>query len=260
MLTAAERPLTPIAGGTDLLVCWHDQPKDDLNLLDLSRLAELRSLRLTDERLELGGLTTYWDVTSSRAVSQAFPLLAQAARQTGAIQIQTRGTWAGNIANGSPAADGVAVLMAYDADVVLASRKGTTEVPLERYYTGYRQSVRRPDELIIAIRIPRRERKLEWFHKVGPRRAQAISKVAAAVVRDGQGWRVVANSVAPTVCRCRSLEQALTAGQTFQDPDQIRQLLQADIAPIDDLRSTARYRTTVLARLLYYWLIENGPA
>lgn len=258
MLAAAKRPLTPVAGGTDLLVCWHQQPKDDLHLLDLSRLRELQPLRLTDEYLELGALTTYWQVIESREVSRAFPLLAQAARQVGAIQIQTRGTWAGNIANGSPAADGVTVLMAYDASVVLQSRDGMTEVPLDRYYTGYKQSVRRPDQLIRAIRIPRRERELEWFHKVGARRAQAIAKVGVAVVRDSQGWRVVANSVAPVVCRCRDLENALAAGRSFQSPAEVRRVLRKDVSPIDDIRSTARYRATVLSRLLYYWLAENG--
>lgn len=258
MLAAEGQFLTPIAGGTDLLVSWHHQPKDELNLLDLTALRDhLGRLRLTDEFLELGGLTTYWDVIASPEVSAAFPLLAEAARQVGALQIQTRGTWAGNIANGSPAADGVLVLMAYDATVILRSRAGQVEVPLDEYYTGYKQSVRRPDQLIAAIRVPRRKRTHEWFHKVGTRNAQAISKVGVAVVKDDSGWRVVANSVAPLVCRCRALERALAAGTIFQSPAEIRQLLAADVSPIDDVRSTAKYRATVLSRLLYYWRLGH---
>ncbi|MBU0617254.1 MAG: FAD binding domain-containing protein [Planctomycetes bacterium] len=258
MLAAEGQLLTPIAGGTDMLVSWHHQAKEDLNLLDLTPLRDqLGPLRLTDDFLELGGLTTYWDVLASPEVASAFPLLAEAAWEVGAIQIQTRGTWAGNIANGSPAADGVLVLMAYDASVILRSRTGQTEVPLDEYYTGYKQSVRRPDQLIVALRVPRRRREHEWFHKVGTRSAQAISKVGVAVVKDDRGWRVVANSVAPVVCRCHSLEKALTDGRTFQNPEEIRQLLNADVAPIDDIRSTARYRSTVLSRLLYYWWLEN---
>ena len=254
-------PPTPIAGGTDLLVSWHHRLKDDLALLDLSLLPELRAFRLTDEFLEFGGSTTYWQVIESADVSQAFPLLAQAARQVGAIQIQTRGTWAGNIANASPAADGVPVMMAYDAVVVLQSRDGTVEVPLDQYYTGYKQSVRRPEQLIRAIRMPRRERErpreFEWFHKVGARSAQAIAKVGVAMVKDAHGWRVAANSVAPFVCRCRALEAALDAGQTFRSPDEIADILSADISPIDDLRSTARYREAVLSRLIYFRLDER---
>ncbi len=250
-------PPTPIAGGTDLLVSWHHRPKDDLALLDLSLLTELRAFHLTDEYLELGGVTTYWQVIESAEVSQAFPLLAQAARQVGAIQIQTRGTWAGNIANASPAADGVPVMMAYDAVVVLQSRDGTVEVPLDQYYTGYKQSVRRPEQLIRAIRIPRRERGFEWFHKVGARSAQAITKVGVAMVKDTHGWRVVANSVAPTVVRCRALEQALDGGRSFASRDEIRTFLNTDIAPIDDLRSTAGYRQRVLTNLVHYALAER---
>lgn len=256
---AGPRGLTPVAGGTDLLVFWHQQVKNGLSLLDLSRLrAELQPSRLTESQLELGALTTYWDVISTPEVAAAFPLLGEAARQVGAVQIQMRGTWAGNIGNGSPAADGVPVLMAYDATVVLQSRGGRTEVPLDQYYTGYRKSVRRPDQLIVGVRVPRRTREREWFYKVGPRRAQAISKVAVAVVKDAHGWRVVANSVAPVVCRCRNLEQALDAGRSFGSPAEIAQILASDIAPIDDIRSTARYRATVLSRLLYYWLQESA--
>lgn len=255
LLAEAPAALTPIAGGTDLLVSWHHCPRDDARFLDLTRLAaELSELRLTRDVLELGALTTYWDVLQSPAVTAAVPLLAHAARQVGAIQIQTRGTWAGNIGNGSPAADGVPVLLAYDATVVLASAAGCREVPLDAYWTGYKQSVRRPDELIVAIRMPRRPRSVEWFHKVGARSAQTITKVGVAVVRDSAGWRIAANSVAPFVCRCRHLEAALAAGRAFARPDDIAAILQSDVAPIDDLRSTAAYRLNVLARILWFGL------
>jgi len=255
--------LTSVAGGTDLLVAWHQHDKRDWRLLDLSRLeAELRPTRLTADALELGALTTYWDVIANREVAGAFPLLAQAARQVGAMQIQTRGTWAGNIGNGSPAADGVPVMMAYEATVVLQSTRGRREVPLDQYWTGYKQSVRRTDELIVAIRMPRRHRQVEWFEKVGARSAQTIAKLGVAVVHDEAGWRIAANSVAPYVCRCRNVEAALQAGRAFASPQELRALLAADIAPIDDLRSTAEYRLNVLARLLYFGLKPqtHGPA
>lgn len=274
---------TPLAGGTDLLVSWPGRPHENQRFLDLSPIAELRRVELTGGDLVLGALATYWDVISDARVSAAFPLLAAAARQVGAIQIQTRGTWAGNIANGSPAADGVPVLMAYDASVMLQSVAATREVPLDSYFTGYKKSVKRPDELIVAIRMPRRPRRREWFHKVGARSAQAITKVGVAVVQydtiagmDGTrlshagpsgepggavnsgAWRIVANSVAPFVCRCRSLESVLNSAadpaRRFQSPDEIRQILAADISPIDDIRSTAKYRAAVLSRLLFHFL------
>ena len=248
-------PVTPIAGGTDLLVSWHHRGHDGFTMLDLSRLRELSPIRMHDDHLELGTLTTYWDVISNSSLADEFPLLVQAARVVGAIQIQTRGTWAGNIANGSPAADGVPVLMAYDARVVLQSRQGVTEVPLDQFYTGYRASVRKPDQLIVAVKIPRRKRDHQWFHKVGARAAQAISKVGVAMLKEPSGWRVVASSVAPTVRRCRALEAALDAGQRFESPAQIAELLKRDVSPIDDIRSTASYRLTVLSRLLYFRLL-----
>ena len=131
--------LTPIAGGTDVMVSWHHRPKGDLALLDLSLLAELRGLRWTPESLELGALATYWDAIDSAEIRGEFPLLVRAALEVGAIQIQTRGTWAGNIANGSPAADGVPALMASDAVIVLESSRGREEVPLGEYFTGYKR-------------------------------------------------------------------------------------------------------------------------
>src|SRR5262245_52542316 len=126
---------TPIAGGTDLLVSWPIREKDGMNFLDLSPLRhELHHMRLDKTHLDLGALTTYWDVISVAALAAEFPLLAEAGKQVGAIQIQTRGTWAGNIGNGSPAADGVPAMMAYDAEVVLASTAGTRTVALCDYW------------------------------------------------------------------------------------------------------------------------------
>jgi len=255
MLADGDGRIVPIAGGTDLLVSWTHRVKDDLTLMDLTRLRPaLQGVTLDDDSCTIGGMATYWDVINHPAVSTEFPLLPDAARQVGAIQIQSRGTWAGNIGNGSPAADGVPVMMAYDATVELASTRGRREVRLDEYYTGYRASVRQSDELIVAIRLPRRPRSVQWFHKVGARRAQAITKVGVAVVSDAEGWRVVANSVAPIVCRCRNMEQALDAGRSFANPGEILTELEQDIAPIDDLRSTASYRATVLSRILFQGL------
>lgn len=248
-------PWTPIAGGTDLLVHWPARPKQDLRLLDLSRLhGDLGTIRLSHDALELGALSTYWDVIASAPVREAFPLLAEAARQVGAIQIQTRGTWAGNIGNGSPAADGVLAMLAYDAVVILQSANARREVPLHAYWTGYKQSVRRADELIVAIRMPRRSRRVEWFHKVGARSAQTITKVGVAVVRDDEGWRVCANSMAPFVCRCGHVEDALRSARGFSTPTEVRDVLTRDLSPIDDMRSTAAYRINVLSRLLFAWM------
>ncbi|HET6637689.1 MAG TPA: FAD binding domain-containing protein [Gemmatimonadota bacterium] len=248
----ADAPLIPLAGGTDLLVHWPIRPDArDREYLDVTALGELRGVRWSDEALELGALASYWDVIGDRRANEELPILVAAARQVGAIQIQSRGTWAGNIVNGSPAADGVPVLMACDAVVVLASRQGTRALPLDHYYTGYREGARRHDELVVAIRIPRAARPLQRFVKVGPRRAQAIAKVGLAVTRSAAGWRVVAASVAPTVRRCTSVEHLIDENGAPNAPEDLDAALRADVAPIDDIRSTATYRMRVLARVLF---------
>jgi CO/xanthine dehydrogenase FAD-binding subunit len=204
-------------------------------------------------------MTTYWDIIQDPLAQSEAPLLVEAAKQVGAIQIQTRGTWAGNIVNASPAADGVAVLMAYDATVELQSLEGIEEHPLSDFYLGYKSMLRAPDQLLTRIRVPRRSYSFQMFEKVGARAAQAITKVGVAVTRRGHDWRVVANSVAPTVCRCPTVEAFLASGQPATSPEAFSSPLGEDVAPIDDLRSTAHYRRTVLARLLYFGLKTMSP-
>jgi CO/xanthine dehydrogenase FAD-binding subunit len=251
---------TPIAGGTDLCVHWPQRVADEprpRTWLDLSSVDEIRERRWTEDELVLGARATYWDVIQDRRAAEELPLLVDAARQVGAIQIQVRGTWGGNIVNASPAADGVPVLMAYDAVLVLRSSKQTVEIPLSEFYLGYKEMRIQPDQLLTEIRIPRGQYDFQWFEKVGSRSAQAITKVGVAVTRRGSEWRVVANSVAPTVCRCRAVESLLASGDTVSRPDDLLAALDDDVSPIDDVRSTARYRGQVLARLLYFGLRDE---
>lgn len=252
--------LVPMAGCTDLLVFWPTRVEaHDREYLDLSSINELRSIRWTNDSLELGALTTYWEVIRDQRIAREFPMLIEAARQVGAIQIQTRGTWAGNIANASPAADGVPALMAYDAVVIVRSTQSTREIPLAEFYTGYRKTVRKPDELITAIRLPRRTHSHQSFHKVGPRRVQAITKVGVAIAKSEAGWRIVANSVAPVVKRCVHIERALIGGVRITAPNDLLPFIDRDVSPIDDIRSTAEYRRQVFSRVLYSALQEAAP-
>jgi carbon-monoxide dehydrogenase small subunit/xanthine dehydrogenase small subunit len=248
----------PMAGGTDLLVCWPEHvDRREQTYLDLSGVSELRALRWHADHVELGALVSYWDVLQDDLAARELPILLQAACQVGAVQIQSRGTWAGNIANASPAADGVPVLMACDAIVTVASTRGIRQVPLAEFYSGYKRLDLHADELITSIQVPRRPRDVQVFHKVGPRRAQAITKVGVAVTRSQEGWRIVANSVAPTVCRCRHTERLLQEDRPLRGPGALQEALQEDVAPIDDIRSTAGYRRDVLGRILYHALSKG---
>ncbi|MCA9294247.1 MAG: FAD binding domain-containing protein [Phycisphaerales bacterium] len=250
----------PLAGATDVLVHWPAHlDAHAKTYLDLSGLDDLRHISWNQEALTLGARTTYWDVIQDEQCHQEFPLLQHAARQVGAVQIQSRGTWAGNIVNASPAADGVPVLMAYDAVVVLQSTAGTEEVPLNEFYMGYKQMRRRTDQLVVAIRLPRRSYAVQVFEKVGARRAQAITKVGLAMTRSSVGWRVVASAVAPTIRRCPSVERLLEQDAPVCSPDDLAEAFATDTQPIDDIRSTSAYRARVLARVAFHALQSQAP-
>jgi xanthine dehydrogenase small subunit len=250
-----EGPLTPIAGCTDVYVGFQFGTLDERRFVDLWGLRELRGIEQQADTLRLGALTTYSDVIGSRLVQRWLPMLVAAAREVGGRQIQNRGTIGGNIANASPAGDTLPVFAAAAATLVLRSTGAERRVPFVDFYTGYRASVLRADELIVAIEIPRIEGQ-QWWRKVGPRRAQAISKVMLAAVRppgrpgrarlDGD-VRLALGSVAPTVRRLPRAEAVLAAGGSIDDACRA---MMDEIAPIEDVRSTAEYRRFVSANLL----------
>jgi CO/xanthine dehydrogenase FAD-binding subunit len=244
-LLRADGPLTPLAGCTDVFVQLQFGTMGAQAFLDLSRLTALRRIRVQGDVLSIGALATYTDLIRSRAVRQRLPMLVAAAREVGGPQIQNRGTLGGNIANGSPAGDALPVLAAVEAVLVLLSADGERRVPFREFYTGYRSSVLRPDELIAAIEVAPVEG-VQWFRKVGTRAAQAISKVVMAAVRAPKP-RVALGSVAPTVVRLPRTEAVLAAGEPLLEAQRV---LAEEIHPIDDLRSTADYRRQVAVNLL----------
>ena len=249
-----EGPLMPLAGATDLYVALNFGTLPATRFLNLWSLDQLRRITVRGEVLSIGALATYTAVIHSRLVRKRLPMLVRAAREVGGRQIQNRGTLGGNVANASPAGDTLPVLAAANAVVVLRSVDGERRVPFDQFYTGYRQSVRREDELIVALEVPPVEG-MQWFRKVGTRAAQAISKVVMAAVR-GREFRVALGSVAPTVVRLPRTEQVLATG----DLELAARMLRDEIAPIDDLRSTADYRRDVAANLLRRFWEETSSA
>ncbi|MGH7580616.1 MAG: FAD binding domain-containing protein [Gemmatimonadales bacterium] len=246
-------PLTPLAGATDLYVALNFGTLDTARFLDLWGLDPLRRIEMRDGILSIGALATYTALIRSRLVRTRLPMLVQAAREVGGMQIQNRGTLGGNVANASPAGDTLPVLAAAEAVVVLRSADGERRVPFGEFYTGYRASVRRPDELIGALEVPPVEGR-QWFRKVGTRAAQAISKVVMAAVR-GPRPRIALGSVAATVVRLGGVEEALAAGAGVEEA--VRRLAD-DIRPIDDLRSTAEYRQRVAGNLVRRFWAETA--
>jgi xanthine dehydrogenase small subunit len=247
-----EGPLTPMAGCTDLYVTLNFGALKDTRFLDLWRLSALRTIDLRGDVLSIGALATYTDIIGSPLVRRRLPMLVAAAREVGGVQIQNRGTIGGNVANASPAGDTLPVLAAADAMVVLKSTGGFRRVPFGAFCTGYRATDRRADELIVAVEIAAL-RGRQWFRKVGTRAAQAISKVVIAGVVQPGATRIALGSVAPTVVRAPRTEAALNAGASVEEAQ--RALLD-EIAPIDDIRSTADYRRRVAANLLARMLAQ----
>jgi CO/xanthine dehydrogenase FAD-binding subunit len=240
-----EGPLTPMAGCTDLYVSLNFGTLRDTGFLNLWKLDALRKIGIRGRRLSIGALATYTDLIRSPVVSRRLPMLVAASREVGGAQIQNRGTLGGNVANGSPAGDTLPVLAAAEATIDLQSAAATRLVPFADFYTGYRKTVARSDELIVAFEIePIRGR--QWFRKVGTRAAQAISKVVMAGV-DGDDPRLALGSVAPTVIRLQKTEAVLAARGSVADA---RNALLSEITPIDDVRSTAEYRRRVAVNLL----------
>jgi CO/xanthine dehydrogenase FAD-binding subunit len=250
------------AGGTDLMVLLEAGKLPHRKFLNIWNLGELRGIAVTAEHVTLGALTTYAEVQRREILAREFPLLCRAASETGSLATQNRGTLGGNIANASPAADSPPALIVYDAEIDIVSAGGARWVPYASFHTGYKKMNLHAGELIRAIRVARpRAVWKQYFRKVGTRRAQAISKIcfaAAGSVENGRiaEVRIALGSVAPTVLRAQRTEELLR-GQRLDDValQQVAQdALGAEIAPIDDMRSTGRYRRNVARNLLVEFL------
>lgn len=257
LLSAEPGVWKPFAGGTDLMVLLDSGHLAHTRYVDLWNLDELRGISASDTEIAIGTMTTYTGVLRDELLRKEFPLMCRAAAETGSIATQNRGTLGGNIANASPAADTPPVLLVYDAVLDLVSVRGTRSVKYREFHTGYKTMDLAADEIIARIRLPRgRSGWREDFRKVGTRGAQAIAKVcfagaaqvSAGVVTD---VRIAFGSVAQTVVRCTQAESAVL-GQPLDAASigDARAALAADLSPISDLRSTARYRRRVAQNLL----------
>jgi CO/xanthine dehydrogenase FAD-binding subunit len=255
----------PFAGGTDLMVLLEAGKLDHKRFMSLSKLADLRGIEVTPDAVILGALTTYTEVQRHPVLQTEFPLLCAAARETGSVATQNRGTLGGNIVNASPAADSPPALLVYDAEIELISTRGVHWQPYHGFHTGYKKMRLAPDELLRAIRLPRRPKPWrQYYRKVGTRKAQAISRVCfagaaqmeASAIRD---IRIALGSIAPIVLRAVKTEDMLRGEKL--SPAIIaaaKETLAREISPIDDIRSTARYRLRVTQNLLEEFLSQLG--
>jgi CO/xanthine dehydrogenase FAD-binding subunit len=265
MLLLADEPgaWLPIAGGTDVMVQYAAGKLSARKLVSIWNLPELRRIDVEGDEIRIGAACTYTDLREHKVVEHEFPLLVSAAGWTGGIANQNRGTLGGNIVNASPAADSLPALLAYEAELVLVSVRGERRVPYLDFHTGYKKTKLGPDELIRAICLPRRfSQYFSYTRKVGARNAQAISKVCiAALGRMDDGVvtdvRIALGSVAPVPLRLVQTEQIVKG--TRIEPSLLiaaKKIAAAEVRPIDDIRSTMRYRSAVAGNLVVEFLEE----
>lgn len=250
------------AGGTDLMVVLETGKLTHKKFLNINGLKELKELAVNEEDLLIGAGCTYGQIQNNPVIKKEFPLLVEAAKLTGAVAIQNRGTVGGNIANMSPAADTPPALLAYDADVILVSTKGYRVLSYKYFHQAYKKCDLRSQEIIMAVRL-KRDQNLShsYYRKVGTRSAQAISKVClaatASVFRNQKiEWaRIGLGSVGPIPLRATKTEHYLMqknlTDETFKEA---RKILLSEITPIDDIRSEALYRKEVAGNLLTEFL------
>lgn len=236
-----------LSGGTDFYPALGERVVAG-SVMDISGLRELRGIFLEGDFFRIGGLTTWTDVIRT-PLPRCFDALKSAAREVGSVQIQNRGTVAGNLCNASPAADGVPPLLALDAEVELTSRAGSRRLALAEFLIGNRRTLRRPDELLTAVWVPRElENARSAFLKLGARRYLVISiSMVAAVIRVDAGRvdavRVAVGSCSAVAQRLTALERDLTGAPADTG---LGSLVTADhlalLSPIDDVRATGEYR------------------
>ncbi|HZQ01524.1 MAG TPA: xanthine dehydrogenase family protein subunit M [Reyranella sp.] len=263
-LAALARPMTVLAGGTDFYPARVGRAINE-DVLDISNIASLRGIGATTRGWRIGATAT-WSELIAADLPPLFDGLKQAAREVGGRQIQNTGTIAGNLCNASPAADGVPPLLALDAQVQLLGRTGPRALPLSAFIIGNRRTALAPDELVVAIDIPRPAHAARSaFLKLGARRYLVISIAMAAATLEIDGGRVVSARVAVGACsavaqRLAALEAALVGAPLDAGlPQHVSAAHLAPLTPIDDVRGSAAYRQDAAVTLLRRLLAEFVP-
>jgi len=254
-----------IAGGTDLLVQYYDRLYEINNWLDLKNILELKKIRISKNQIEIGATVTHLQLENSEDIKKYFPILSQAAADIGSPQIRNRGTVGGNIVNASPAGDLLPPLMAYDAQFKLLSVQKEELIPVEEFFVGPKQTIIKPDQLLTQVILPLPYEKTygSWI-KIGKRRALAIATITLALVvkmaednKTIKEARACLGSVAPTPVEIKAIREKMIGKKFSQlDFNQLGQIVEDKISPIDDIRGTREYRKDVAKEIMINGLEE----
>lgn len=258
-----------IAGGTDLLIQYYDRLYEVNGWLDLKNIKELKDIRIHKNQIEIGAMVSHAQLEKSEDIKEYFPVLNQAAADIGSPQIRNRGTVGGNIVNASPAGDLLAPLMAYDAQFRLLSIQGEKIVPAEEFFIGPKKTILKPAQLLTQIILPLPS---EWTYgcwiKIGKRKALIIATITLALVvemaednKTVKDVRTCLGSVAPTPVEIKEIRKKMV-GKNFDQLDfnQLGQIVEDKISPIDDIRGTREYRKDVAKNIMINALKEIDSA
>jgi xanthine dehydrogenase FAD-binding subunit len=264
LLAEGAPEVAPLAGGTGLLVDMRGGLRRPGVLMNVSGLDGLGGIRRENGNVVVGGGVTIAELLDDPVIAQYAPVLKQGAQVFANPLVRNRATVGGNLVYASPAADTAPPLLVLGAEVELASKEGSRHVPIQDFMTGVRKTVRRPDELLVAIRWPAPPpNSATAFHKLALRKADAISVLSVAVMvqRDERGncaqARIALGAAAPTPLRAYTAEELL-CGQplTPEAIDEAAHLASEATCCIDDVRGTAAYRQRVTAALVRRLLTE----
>jgi len=263
VLSGNNETLKILAGGTDLLVMIQENLISPGELLDISRIEELKGIEEDEGRIRLGALVTHGRIAESSLLREKALPLVESCTEVGSPQIRNLGTIGGNLVMASPSGDSIPALYVLGAEVILASKEGERSIPIEDFLIGVKKSVIRPEELLVAVTFPgMRADDRGFFKKLGQRKALAISKVSISAIvslRDGvvTSVRIALGAVATTVIRTPRTESFLV-GQALT-PEVISEaarLCSEESRAITDIRSTAGYRDEMAGLLLARGLEE----
>ena len=247
----AEHAALPFAGGTDLMVRHRRNagvlPALSLPVLFLDQCRELSAIEVAADVVEIGAGVTLTQVAAHPGLPD---ILRQAVREIGGPAVRNVATLGGNICNASPAADSLPPLYALDAEVRLCSARSERVLPIQQFVTGPGRTAIRSDELLRSIRVRPWWPDVSLWRKVGTRKANALSKVSIAACADREGSGIgrvgiALGAIAPTVVRLHAVEALLRGHRAGELSERVRQICRQEFSPIDDQRSTARYRATV---------------
>ncbi len=267
ILSKYGKEIKVIAGGTDLLIQYYDRLYEVGSWLDLKNIKELKEIKIYQNQMEIGAMVTHAQLENSEDIKKYFPILSQAAADIGSPQIRNRGTIGGNIVNASPAGDLLAPLMAYDAQFKLFSIQKETLIPAEEFFIGPKKTILEPAQLLTRIILPLpSERTYGCWIKIGKRKALIIATITLALVvemaednKTVKDVRACLGSVAPTPIEIKEIREKMV-GKKFSELDfnQLGQIVEDKISPIDDIRGTREYRKDVAKNIMINALEEIG--